>query len=178
MTTFVNIDRAQVIQLIELFVYSVGSAHFKLSRDDYHRELLSDQIRALTALAEDIGHDLWSITAQPYDTELDIPMAAILRRVNVRYGAAGKCAMNGCHYRVSRLSHRPSELPRGTRWPTCPELCALHAQARHTILRQRVAQVLPKHDGPVSAGAMPLPEFAKFAPGLDELREVEILCLF
>ena len=132
-------------------------------------------IDGVVAIAEEIDFDIWSEMAAPFGTEDETPIAVILRRVNIRHVAAGGCGVYRCRQLIAPLRRRPRTLPRGTRWPSCPELCFLHAQLRNAILLERVIQWMSDHDGPVSAGGMPLPQFAHLAPEPWMLREHNII---
>jgi hypothetical protein len=83
------------------------------------------------------------------------------------------CAVWGCSTSRAPLIPRPASLPHGTRWPTCPELCAFHAALRLRVLQARVHHELPAHTGPVAANGMPLPAFVGFAPSPEQLSNLE-----
>ncbi len=160
--------RSAILKLIDAVVYHLGSDEYENPDDDEHYQyLVTNKVEAIFEIAELIGYDLWSEKAGPVGTTEYVPIARLLREADATHGMQRCCEVPGCEEEPVRLRDRPKALPRGTRWPTCPELCARHAVRRCELLVQSTAT------RPVHAGLMPLPEVAHLAVSPEVLGQLE-----
>lgn len=159
--------RAAILKIIDAVVYHLGSIEYANSDDSEHyRHLVSRQVEAVFELAELIGYDLWSETAEPVGKD-DRPIARHLRDAVAEHGEGVHCAVPDCWEPAVPLRDRPRSLPAGSRWPSCPELCERHATLRCRLLMEH-ARVRRVH-----VGLMPLPEVAHLALSPEVLGQFE-----
>lgn len=169
-----TVTRSHVIALIDAITYMLGSSEYEppVADDEHYQSLVSNQVEAAFALAEEVAVDLWTETAAPVGRE-DAPVAVLLRDADAAYGLPKACAVPGCHTRPVLCCPRPAHLPTHTRWPSCAELCVRHTTDRHRIFARRVQRDLPSHHGSIDAALMPLPALASLAPSPEELQSFE-----
>ncbi len=170
------VTTTHLVKLINAVVYVVGDIAFDRSlavADNYSRALYKELIEAGLDLAEDAGLDLWDTWDGPRGRDEKMDTALILHGAIAENGLQ-ECLVGDCDSYVVPCCARPSFLPLGTRWPTCPALCAHHTQVRLEILRLRLPRYAPEHTGPIDAEGMPLPAVAKLAPSPDAIEAFEI----
>jgi hypothetical protein len=152
-----TVTRAHILSLIEAVVYTLGSDEYRaIADDDHYRRLVSQQVEAAFLLAEEIDFDLWSEVAEPVGCDEYKPIAVWLREADAMFGMPTVCAVPQCSETPVPCCRRPRSLPRGTRWPSCPELCAAHSAMRCKILGESARRELPQHSGPSRCAGDPL----------------------
>ena len=163
-----TVTRAHLLALIDAIVYTLGAADYSPVEDELTQYLVTKQIDAIFALADEIGFDLWVQTAAPYCRD-DTAIATLLRDVQDVFGLPRYCRVPECEDEALRCCERPSSLAPGTRWPSCPELRAHHSLVRYRILKDRVLETQPALRGPIHDALMPLPGLEHLVPSPEEL---------